>query len=511
MTSSTDSTPLTAQQTQRPGHPRSRRASAPWLWWALAGVAAVGGVIGWWLPRGPVTSAQALTTLVLTVVLGVTAGWATRTRAMLLMAPLVFLAAFEAARIRVEGPTVDGVHLGDMYGVLAFLAGRGIDALLMLFPLTVAVGLGLSIAARRGERRPPSIPTRIVLITGTILVAILAVAFLRPASTEAITGPDGEPLPGSVAELVEVEIGGHDQHIMVRGSDASAPVLLFLEGGPGGSAIGRIRSSGTALEEDFVVATWDQRGTGKSYSALEPTSTLTLEQMVLDTLQVSDYLGERFDQDKIYLVGSSWGTIIGVLAVQRSPQSYHAYIGTGQMVDPFETDQLMYAESLQDARTAGNDSRVDQLLALGPPPYENTLSYPIAIASNPKWMDFPHGSDYNAASEYPFSFMAGEYTLVERLRGMAALADTYSVLYPQLAEIDFRSQVPGLGLPVHLIQGEHEAAGREVLAREWFDLLEAPTKEHIVLEQSGHTPPYDEPGRFANLMVQIEAQTSASS
>ena len=122
---------------------------------------------------------------------------------------------------------------------------------------------------------------------------------------------------------------------------------------PGGTGIGRIRNSGEDLEQGFVVATWDQRGTGKSYDALDPTDTLTVEQMVADTLEVTNYLRDRFDEEKIYLVGSSWGTTIGVLAVQRSPELFHAYVGTGQMVDQFETDGLMYAESLGMPRPGG--------------------------------------------------------------------------------------------------------------------------------------------------------------
>ena len=133
----------------------------------------------------------------------------------------------------------------------------------------------------------------------------------------------------------------------------------------------------------------------------------------------------------------------------------------------------------------------------------NTLDYPVAIASNPKWMQFPNGDDYNPASEYPTSLFVGEYTLVEQLRGMAAIAETYHVLYPQLEGTDFRADVPRLEVPVYLVEGRYEAAGREILAREWFDLLEAPRKEYLVLENSGHTPPSDEPGKFADLMSQI--------
>lgn len=479
---------------------------------AVVLIALAGAVIGWLLPRGPVTTAQALVSLVALVAVGVGAGWLLRTRWAVVIAPVVFVAVFELARMRIEGPTVDGISLSGLYGIIALVGGRGIDALLLVLPLVVGSAWGVFLV-RRSQRQhaaqPPRrhLASRGLLAVATAAVVLLAAGLVRPASTEPIVDADGQEVAGSVAEIVDVPIGGHDQSIMLRGVSAEAPVLLFLEGGPGGTGIGRIRKSGEALEQDFVVAVWDQRGTGKSYDALEPTDTLTLDQMVDDTLEVTRYLLDRFDQEKLYLVGSSWGTTIGTLAVQRQPELFHAWIGTGQMVDQFATDQLMYAESLADAQARGDDAAAADLEALGPPPYDNTLDYPVAIASNPKWMQFQHGADYNPASEYPMSLFVAEYTLAEQLRGMAAIAETYHVLYPQLADTDFRIEVPRLEVPVYLVEGQYEAAGRETLAREWFDLLEAPSKEYIVFENSGHTPPYDEPGRFADLMSRIQQST----
>ena len=446
-------------------------------------VAVAAAVAGWLAPRGPVTTPEAVVALVAALAVGFGSGWLAKTRWMMLAAPVTFMAVFEVARVGTDGPTVDGIALGDLYGVIALVGGRGIDALLMLLPLVVGCSWGLLLARRLDRtapgpvRRHPVRLTVMALSTGAVL--LLAAGLLRPATTAAIVGEDGQVVAGSVAEIVTAPIGGHDQAIMLRGVSSEAPVLLFLEGGPGGTGIGRIRNSGEALEQDFVVATWDQRGTGKSYDALEPTSTLSVDQMVADTIEVTDYLRDRFDEQKIYLVGSSWGTIIGTMAVQRAPERFRAYVGTGQMVDPFATDKLMYAESLADAQTRGDDEAAAALRALGEPPYDNTLDYPVAISSDPKLMDFEHGADYSATSEYPASLFVREYTLVQQLRGMAAIAETFDVLYPQLSDTDFRVDVPGLDVPVYLVEGAHEAAGRETLARGWFNQLDAPSKEWV--------------------------------
>ena len=490
------------------------RTGGPWLVAALPATAA-GILAGWLIPRGPITTAEAVIALIAAVLVGAATGWWTRSRWAMVLAPATFMVVFELARMRVDGPTVDGIRLDGIYGAMALVAGRGVDAVLILLPMIVGASYGAALARRR--HRPDDAKPRRHLVrrTGlgiaTVAVLALLAGLLRPASTDPILDADGDPVPGSIAELVDVPIGGHDQSIMLRGVSADAPVLLYLEGGPGGTGIGRIRNSGEDLEQSFVVATWDQRGTGKSYDALEPAATLTLDQMVQDTLAVTTYLRERFAKEKIYLVGSSWGTVIGTLAVQRSPEQFHAYVGTGQMVDPFATDKLMYAESIADAEARGDTGTADTLRAMGPPPYDDTLDYPVAIASNPKWMNFDHGADYHANSEYPMSLFVSEYTLIEQLRGMAAIAETYDVLYPQLADTDFRTQVPRLDVPVYLVEGRHEAAGRETLANEWFQGLSAPSKEYVYFDDSGHTPPYDEPGRFADLMDEVLASTEDGS
>ena len=479
-----------------------------------AGLASAGAglVLARVMPHGPMTSGQAMTALGLALAVGGVAGWAARTRWAAPIAPLVFAAVFELARLGTAGPSVGAIRFDSIFGVVAFIAGRGFDALVILAPMAVAALWGASLARRHtradpGRDRTGSKAGRVVrhgaLGLASAVVVVLVVGLARPASTEPITGPDGETLAGSIAELVSVPIGGHDQAIMLRGTDAGAPVLLFLEGGPGGTAVGLMRYAGQGLENDFVVATWDQRGTGKSAAALEPAGTLTVDQAVRDTIEVSEYLRARFDQSKIYLVGSSWGTTLGVLAAAQRPDLFHAYVGTGQMVDQQETDKLMYAESDAYAERAGDTDIADQLATIGPPPYTDALAYPVAIASNPDWDDYTPGPDRDNRAEYPTSLFVAEYTLTEQVRGMAAMVDTFALVYPQLQDVDFRRDVPQLDLPVYVVEGAHEAPGRAVLARQWFAALVAPSKQLVTFDSSGHNPHLDEPGRFAAFMADV--------
>ena len=485
-----------------------------WSDWPVGLAVAAGVAIGaallsaWLTPRGPITTSQALGSMAVALVIGLLAGLVMGNRWSMLVTPVIFVLAFEVARLGINGPTVDGIHLGSTYGIIAFVLGRGVHGVLVLVPMILGTVYGVWLAARLGRAAAPSMGAAGWTFTGLATLALIGVAILlaRPATTHPVAGPEGEPLPGSIAELTTVSIGGHDQALMIRGRDIENPVLLYLAGGPGGTDLGAMRAD-TGLEQHFVVVTWDQRGTGKSYAALDPVKTLTPAQMVADTIELTHYLRERFDEDKIYLVGNSWGTLLGVLAVEQHPELFHAYVGTGQMVSPRETDIMFYEDTLAWAEETGNGSLVATLRENGPPPYDNLLDYEPAISHEHGWNPYPA---LDTSKEMPFNLFVPENTLMDRINGMRAFLDTFSILYPQLQEIDFRRDVPSLDVPVYLVLGEHEARGRAVLAREWFEMLQAPSKEMVIFEHSGHRPLFEEPAAFASVMTKTLDATYVS-
>jgi pimeloyl-ACP methyl ester carboxylesterase len=472
-------------------------------------LAVISALISAWLtPRGPITTGEALLSMVAALVIGLLAGLLMGNRWSLLLTPLVFLLVFELARIGVEGPTVDAIHLNSMYGMIAFVLGRVFHGVLVLAPMILGAAYGVELAARFGAEMSNPMAAGGWILTALLTVGLvaLAVSVARPGRTSPILGSDGEPFPGSVAEMITVPIGGHEQAMMIRGRSVDNPVLLYLAGGPGGTDLGAMRAD-VGLEQDFVVVTWEQRGVGKSYSALDPVETLTLDQMVADTIELTNYLRERFDEDKIYLVGNSWGTLLGTLAVQEHPELYHAYVGTGQMVSPRETDRMFYQDTLAWARKNGNDTLIATLEQNGPPPYDNLLDYEPAISYEHDWNAYP---ELDMSKEMPAILFVPENTLMDKVNGFRSFLDTFAILYPQLQEIDFRTDVTSLAVPYYMVIGAHEARGRAVLANEWFEMLSAPSKEKIVFDHSGHRPLFEQPGDFASLMADVLEDTYRS-
>lgn len=337
---------------------------------AAAGVAALTGLlVALAMPRGPATAAQALFVMATSLVVGLVAGMAMRSRWAMLLAPVAYVIAVEIGRLDVVGPTVDAIRLDNTYGILALILGRGFHGLVGLLPMIPGASLGVALARKVSRTtapaaRPAGRLRTFVQWTPAVVVSIglitLALLIARPASTPPILGADGRPLPGSVAELAMVQLGAHDQAVMIRGYNVDNPVLLYLSGGPGQTDLAYSRVLFDDLTRDFVVVGWDQRGTGKSYAALDPTSTLTLDQAVADTIELTNYLRERFGEEKIYLTGESWGTTLGVLAVQRQPELYYAFIASGQMVSQRETDRRLYQDVLDLAERTGDTELVSR-------------------------------------------------------------------------------------------------------------------------------------------------------
>jgi pimeloyl-ACP methyl ester carboxylesterase len=303
------------------------------------------------------------------------------------------------------------------------------------------------------------------------------------AATPPILNTDGQPVPNSIASLEKVNINGTEQWITIRGQDVNKPILLNLGmGGPGGGGFAT-RSLFEPLEKDFIVVSWDEPGTGKAYNAV-PISTLTVDRFVDDAYTLTLYLRERFHQDKIYVYGVSWSSIIGVKLVQQHPELFHAYIGNGQMVNTTENDILGYEFALDYLAKKGDTKRLEDLRKNGPPPYtgENVTGRYVAFLDE---LNVYMGMPRLTLIVPVVPFFAPEYGYVDKINHTRGIIDSFDAIYPQLKDLDFITQAPRLEVPVYLFVGRYDVNAMYTIVEEYYSVLEAPHKELIWLE-GGH-------------------------
>jgi pimeloyl-ACP methyl ester carboxylesterase len=377
----------------------------------------------------------------------------------------------------------------------------------LMLPLTTAVppwawiALGVTdiLLLVLSFRLKPALRGRAVLLAGLILVSILSIAASQIfAATPAITGADGKPVPGSIASLEKVVLNGSEQWITIRGQDMKKPVLLNLGmGGPGGGGFAT-RTLFEPLEKDFVVVSWDEPGTGKSYNAV-PISTLTPQRFVEDAHALTVYLRDRFHQDKLYVYGVSWTSILGVWLVQQYPDLFYAYIGNGQMVNTTENDQLGYQWALKYLAEKGDNAMLETLRRNGPPPYTGAGLLDKYVA----YLDVLN--DYMSSPRYTLvvpivPFFAPEYGMVDKINHTRGLIESFSVVYPQLKDLDFMTQAPKLAVPVYIFVGRDDVNAMASLVEDYYNRLEAPHKELIWLE-GGHGLGDATLGQFVDVMT----------
>lgn len=324
--------------------------------------------------------------------------------------------------------------------------------------------------------------------------ACLALAMLfAPAAVAgaAEAAPAAKPCEAArpVDEAGFVQIGGIDQWVTARGDSCANPVVLFLHGGPGNPLSpygGRIYA---AWEKDFTLVQWDQRGAGRTFARNAAPEPLTVARMAKDGIAVAEYLRSRFGQDRIILVGGSWGSVLGVHMALARPELFHAYVGAGQLVRYPENLSQSYAHVLARARAAGDGETLAKLEALGAPPWSNPRNAGILrratrIYERKSTTAAPAGW-WTAAPAY------ADAASREALEG----GDDFS--YLQFVGVDGRGMastidLPALGLdfaiPVFLVQGAEDLVTVPSVARSYFDSLSAPRKEFRLLAATGHDP-----------------------
>jgi pimeloyl-ACP methyl ester carboxylesterase len=333
---------------------------------------------------------------------------------------------------------------------------------------------------------------------------LIAVRFAVPAGTPRIRLHGKADSTRSIAALEKVRIGGGDQWVLERSEDVDNPVILYLHGGPGTSQLTSNRRNTRYLEKFFTVVNWDQRGAGKSYRAINDAARMNIGQFVADTRELTLHLLEKFGQERLVLVGHSWGSVIGALTVSAYPELYSCYVGIGQVANMADGEAASYWWTLGQARKHHNRRVADALVTMGQPPYQG--DWQKKTVAQRRYLG-RFGGEVHASRNGAFGLVIGgllvsrEYTLADRFNFFRGISGSMRLLWPQLLEVDLFTSVPEIGVPVFFMEGRSDWEAPYEIAERYFDSLRAPSKELIWFDRSAHLPNSEERDLFNEVMV----------
>ncbi len=339
----------------------------------------------------------------------------------------------------------------------------------------------------------------VLLISVLILFGILL--YMSPGTPKPFLDDGGKPLTGSISEKIRININGALQGMFIQGRNAGNPVLLYLHGGlPDHFLKDRYP---TGLEEIFTVVWWEQRGSGLSFHPDMAPESLNPEQLVSDTVALTNVLRAPFGQTKIYLMGRSGGTFFGIQAAARGPELYHAYIAVAQISNQLESERLAHHYMLQRYKDEGNNKMAQRLEEA---PVGDTAPLPDAylkvrdVAMHELGVGTTHDMKSVFTDMFLRSLLHREYTLGEKINLWRGKLFSGSRLWNQQLSTDLTQKVTRLEIPVYFLHGVYDYTVSYPLAKAYFERLDAPVKGFYFFKQSAHTPFFEEPEKMREIM-----------
>jgi len=352
-------------------------------------------------------------------------------------------------------------------------------------------GLGRGTFGQAAKDQLPSVPPGVDSEYRKFedLASFLRTRIAKEYAIDSAKGVDG---------AMYVHVGGIDQWVTIRGEDRQNPVLLFVHGGPGDVTNPWSFAYFAAWEKHFTVVRWDERGAGRTLRKTGPSvaSTMTLDRMAQDGIELSEFLRKHLGKDRIVLVAHSFGSILGLRMVQARPDLFYAYVGTGQVADETKNYSVAYAALLEKAQAIGNHQATDELRRIGPPPYTNGEGYGIQR----KWSNRFEGADRFLYGSLGLALVAPGYSVRDLNDSLDGQNLSGERLAPQMRSETMKELGLEFRVPMFFFQGTEDYTSPTALARQYLGVIKAPLKEFVPID-GGHFAVFMHSDQFLQELV----------
>ncbi|MFN6944268.1 MAG: alpha/beta fold hydrolase [Cytophagaceae bacterium] len=303
-----------------------------------------------------------------------------------------------------------------------------------------------------------------------------------------------------------VMINGHQQWIYYIGDDTSKQVILFLHGGPGTPETPFLVKYNQNLKEDFIVVCWEQRGAGKSYNKKIPDSTMTIDQFVEDCHAVTQHIKKKFNFQKIYLMGHSWGTLIGIKSIKKYPHDYLGYFALAQISNTLKEEQVTYQWLINQSQYENNRKALRQLNEIGWPSEENRYSLKQVFIKI-KWVNYYGGAAfYQDPKGYKklvkIVITTPVYNFREKLKYLKSEKFSLDHLHDEIMTLDLFEEVNTLNVPIVFIHGTGDYQVPLVVAKEYYYFINSPYKKFIEFKNCAHGLLIEQPEKFKKTILE---------
>ncbi len=332
-------------------------------------------------------------------------------------------------------------------------------------------------------------------------------AFTRDHATGIVGAFRSIVSPRGIDERLKITVGDTQQWISVRGRDSHNPIILFIHGGPASPEMQTSWTWAGAWEDYFTVVQWDQRGAGKSYIANDPAAigpTLSLKRISEDAAEVVQYLRQRYHKEKVFVIGHSWGSVVGLTLARQHPEWLFAYVGMGQVISGPENERVGYRLTVQQAESLKNTDAIKELESIAPYPETDGSLTIEKITLERKWSVSFGGLSYGRKNLDFYSDLAElspDYSLADIAAVDKGAELSLPRLLPDLINFDF-ANVTRYECPIFMFEGRYDTTTPSQITADWFKRVQAPKKGFVWFENSAHMIEVEEPGRVLVHLVE---------
>jgi pimeloyl-ACP methyl ester carboxylesterase len=208
--------------------------------------------------------------------------------------------------------------------------------------------------------------------------------------------------------------------------------------------------------------------------------------MTEDAYQVIHFLTKKLNQEKIYLLGSSWGNVLGFRIVENHPELLHSYFAVNPVVSQLASEK----ELLKTLKIYFKENALaSKELA--------SVSIPLKVDEDlfylRKWLFYKDGKEYVTSNDFKSNFLQW--------------SKAWSPVWNEVMNINLLKTLKKVDCPVYFLVGKNDIQTSTKITKEYFEGLKAPKKELFLFENSGHQIHQDEPEKFQTTIIETLDRT----